>query len=99
MVVRKRRVPWERAQRFDFRTLAAAIRDRRTPWRAKALTVAVIVYALWPFDLIPDFALVVGWIDDLVIVPAGLWLAYRMIPDDVIADARLTSADRRAGGR
>jgi uncharacterized membrane protein YkvA (DUF1232 family) len=99
MVLRKRRVPWERAGRFDLRTLATAIRDRRTPWRAKALAVAVIVYALWPFDLIPDFALVVGWIDDLVIVPAGLWLAYRMIPAEVIADARLKSPDRRSGGR
>lgn len=99
MILRRRRVPWERTGRFDFGVLAAAIRDRRTPWRAKALAVAVIVYALWPFDLIPDFALVVGWIDDLVIVPAGLWLAYRMIPRDVIEDARLNSADRRTGGR
>jgi uncharacterized membrane protein YkvA (DUF1232 family) len=88
MSARKRRVPWERAARFEFRTLIAAIRDRRTPWRAKLLVLAVIVYALWPFDLLPDFALVVGWIDDLIIVPAGLWLAYRMIPAEVIADAR-----------
>jgi len=90
----RRRVPWQRAARFDVRMLAAAIRDRRTPWRAKLLTVGVIAYALWPFDLIPDFALVVGWIDDLIILPAGLWLAYRMIPDAVIEDARRASAER-----
>lgn len=96
MVVRKRRVPWERAGRFNFHVLLAAIRDRRTPWRAKLLTIAVIAYALWPFDLIPDFALVIGWIDDLIIVPTGLWFAYRMIPDEVIEDAR-RAADARAG--
>jgi uncharacterized membrane protein YkvA (DUF1232 family) len=91
MALRRRQVPWERATRFNFRTLAAAIRDRRTPWRAKLLTVAVIAYALWPFDLVPDFAPVVGWIDDLIIVPAGLWLAYRMIPGEVVEDARRAS--------
>jgi uncharacterized membrane protein YkvA (DUF1232 family) len=94
MILRKRRVPWERAARFEFRTLATAIRDRRTPWRAKLLTVAVIAYALWPFDLVPDFAPVIGWIDDLIIVPAGLWLAYRMIPGEVVDDARRSSVGR-----
>jgi uncharacterized membrane protein YkvA (DUF1232 family) len=99
MILRKRRVPWERAARFDFRMLLAAIRDRRTPWRAKLLVVFVIAYALWPFDLIPDLVPVVGWIDDLIIVPAGLWLAWRMIPDAVIADARPRAANGTAGRR
>jgi uncharacterized membrane protein YkvA (DUF1232 family) len=96
MVLRRRRVPWDRAARFDFRTLFTAVRDRRTPWRAKLLTVAVIAYALWPFDLVPDLAPVIGWLDDLIIVPAGLWLAYRMIPENVVGEARRAVDARRS---
>jgi uncharacterized membrane protein YkvA (DUF1232 family) len=99
MILRTRRIPWERAARFEFRTLLAAIRDRRTPWRAKLLVLFVIAYALWPFDLIPDFVPVVGWIDDLIIVPAGLWLAWRMIPETVLANVHPRAANGTVGRR
>ena len=58
-----------------------AARDPRTPLIARLLAVAVAAYALSPIDLIPDFVPVLGWLDDLLIVPAGLWLVRQMIPD------------------
>jgi uncharacterized membrane protein YkvA (DUF1232 family) len=58
-----------------------AARDPRTPLIARLLAVAVAAYALSPIDLIPDFVPVLGWLDDLLIVPAGLWLVRKMIPD------------------
>ena len=64
------------------------MRDARTPWLAKALGVFVVAYALSPIDLIPDFIPVLGYLDDLVLVPLGLALAMRLVPPEVIADAR-----------
>lgn len=58
------------------------------PWVAKALAGFVAVYALSPIDLIPDFIPVIGYIDDLVIVPLGIVLVIRLIPPDVLADLR-----------
>lgn len=63
--------------------LYLAVRDPRTPWYARALGLAVVAYALSPIDLIPDFIPVFGLLDDLLLVPIGLWLVDRMIPDQV----------------
>ena len=60
-----------------------AARDPRTPWYAKAVAACTLAYALSPIDLIPDFIPVIGYIDDLIIVPAGIALAIRLIPRDV----------------
>ena len=62
--------------------------DRRTPWPARALAAAVLLYLLDPFDLFPDIVPLLGWADDAVIVPVGLWLASRFIPQQVMDDAR-----------
>jgi uncharacterized membrane protein YkvA (DUF1232 family) len=66
-------------------------RDARTPWYAKALALAVAGYAFSPIDLIPDFIPVVGYLDDLILVPAGLWLVLRLIPPAVLAEHRATA--------
>lgn len=58
-----------------------AARDPRVPMLARLLAVAIAAYALSPIDLIPDFIPVLGWLDDLVIVPLGLWIVRRLIPD------------------
>lgn len=63
-------------------------RDPRTPWYARALAAAVVAYALSPFDLIPDFVPVLGYLDDLVIVPLGVALVLRLVPDEVLAECR-----------
>ncbi len=69
-------------------TLYLASRHRRTPWYAKALIVAVVGYALSPVDLIPDFIPVLGYLDDLIIVPAGIALALKLVPADVYRECR-----------
>ena len=78
-----------------------AARDPRTPWYAKGLLLLVVAYSLSPIDLIPDFVPVLGYLDDLIIVPAGISLALKMIPAAVMQDARQraqsASLDRRAG--
>jgi uncharacterized membrane protein YkvA (DUF1232 family) len=62
------------------------------PWRAKALAVAVVAYAFSPIDLIPDFIPVLGYLDDLIIVPLGLYLALRLTPAHVLAWGREQAA-------
>ncbi len=69
-------------------TLYLASRDPRTPWYAKALMIAVVGYAISPVDLIPDFIPVIGYLDDLIIVPAGILLALRIIPKKVYEECR-----------
>jgi len=83
---------WARALRRDAHALYLAARDPRVPWTAKALAIAVAAYALSPIDLIPDFIPVLGYLDDLIIVPAGVALAIRLIPPDVMAEHRRAAA-------
>jgi uncharacterized membrane protein YkvA (DUF1232 family) len=78
-------------------TLYLAARDPRTPWRARLVVGFVVAYALSPFDLIPDFIPVIGYLDDLLIVPLGIKLALRLIPAEVLADCRARA--REAEGR
>ena len=68
---------WARATNRDVLVLWIAARDRRTPWYAKVAAAAVAAYALSPIDLIPDFVPVLGYVDDLLMVPAGIMLACR----------------------
>ncbi len=58
------------------------------PWLAKAVALLVTAYAFSPIDLIPDFVPVLGYLDDLVIVPLGIWLAVRLIPREILAEHR-----------
>jgi uncharacterized membrane protein YkvA (DUF1232 family) len=84
----------EAARRLKVETYALylACLDPSTPWYAKAWAVLVVAYAFSPIDLIPDFVPVLGYLDDLVIIPLGIWLALRMIPPQVMANARLEAA-------
>ncbi len=79
--------------------LYLAARDPRTPWYARGVVILVVAYALSPIDLIPDFIPVLGYLDDLIIVPAGIALALTMIPAEVMADARQKAAAMRPGTR
>jgi uncharacterized membrane protein YkvA (DUF1232 family) len=67
------------------------VRDPRVPWYAKAVGACVVAYALSPIDLIPDFIPVLGYLDDLVLVPLGLMLVLRLIPVDVLAEHRVAA--------
>lgn len=77
-----------RAIKRDTYAVYLACRDPRTPWYAKVVAGAVAAYALSPIDLIPDFIPVLGYLDDLIIVPLGLALAVKLIPRPVLIDCR-----------
>lgn len=77
-----------KALRTETYSLYLAARDPRTPWTARGLILLVVAYALSPIDLVPDFIPVLGYLDDLIIVPAGIALALRLIPTEVMTDAR-----------
>src|SRR4026209_2928258 len=69
-----------------------AARDPRTPWYIKGLICFVVAHTFSPIDLIPDFIPILGYLDDLIITPGGIWLAVRLIPPEVMEDARAMAA-------
>ena len=79
---------WARRLKRDSHAVYLAARDPRVPWYAKLLAFAVAGYALSPIDLIPDFIPVLGYLDDLVLIPLGVALVVKLTPDDVLGDAR-----------
>ncbi|MBM3188709.1 MAG: DUF1232 domain-containing protein [Chloroflexi bacterium] len=85
-----------RAEDLRRETLALwiAYRDPRTPWYARAWAALVVAYALSPIDLVPDFIPVLGYLDDLLLVPLGIALGIRLIPPAVMADAWESAAGR-----
>ncbi len=85
---------WARAIKLDVVALWIAARDPRVPWYAKAVAGCVAAYALSPIDLIPDFIPVLGYLDDIIIVPLGILLAVKLIPDPLMREFR-TEALRR----
>src|SRR6185369_18058203 len=76
----------------DAYALYFVARDPRTPWYARALAAAVVTYALSPFDLIPDFIPVFGYLDDLIIVPLGILAVVKLIPPEIMAEHRAAAA-------
>jgi uncharacterized membrane protein YkvA (DUF1232 family) len=80
----------QRARDLKAETFALylAARDPRTSWYAKLLVAGIVAYALSPIDLIPDFVPVLGYLDDLILIPAGIALAIKLVPDSVLADCR-----------
>ena len=77
-----------RALKRETHALYLAGRDPRTPWPAKVVIAIVVAYALSPIDLIPDFIPVLGYLDDVLLLPLGIYLALKLIPAAVLADAR-----------
>lgn len=85
---------WAKRLKHETYALYLAGRDPRTPWYAKLLALAIAAYAASPIDLIPDFIPVLGYLDDLVLVPAGISLVLRLIPAEVMAETRRRSAEK-----
>lgn len=90
---------WARRLKGETYALYLAARHPKTPWYAKVLAAGVAAYALSPIDLIPDFIPVLGYLDDLLLVPAGIALAVRLIPADVLAQCRERAEIELAGRR
>lgn len=92
----KRLKAWARELKFDLIALWYCQSHPDTPLLAKGLTIFVVGYAFSPIDLIPDFIPVLGYLDDLIIVPAGIYLAIRLIPPHVLAEGRTFARDWEA---
>lgn len=96
---------WARTVKRDGVALWFAARHPETPWYAKAFVVGVVAYALSPIDLIPDFIPVLGYLDDVLLLPVLIWLAVRLVPAPVLdacrmrADAWLAASGRRPVSR
>jgi uncharacterized membrane protein YkvA (DUF1232 family) len=85
---------WARNIKKDIVALYIAARDPRTPWLAKVVSLAVAAYAISPIDLIPDFIPILGYLDDLIILPLGIMLAAKLIPANLMAEFRHAAVER-----
>lgn len=90
---------WARALKRELHALALAQGDPRTPWYARVVVVCVLAYALSPIDLIPDPIPILGYLDDLLLLPLGIALAIRLIPPPVLAECRSRADGAMTGGR
>src|SRR3954449_11827924 len=79
---------YARKLKQDLFVLYLSYKDNRTPWYAKALAICIVAYAFSPIDLIPDPIPILGYLDDLILLPLGIALVLRMIPDEVMAGSR-----------
>jgi uncharacterized membrane protein YkvA (DUF1232 family) len=89
------------AERLEKETYALylAYKDPRVPWYAKVFAAFIVAHTFSPIDTIPDFIPVLGYLDDLIITPLGIYLALKMIPPEVMTDARQRAALAKAEGR
>lgn len=92
----KQRARFLRAETF---ALYLASRDPRTPWYAKLLVAGIVAYALSPIDLIPDFVPVLGYLDDLILIPMGIVLAIKLVPNSVLTECRARAQETLQNGR
>ena len=95
-------LPWkEKARALKRETYAVylACRDPRVPWYGRVLAACIVGYAFSPIDLIPDFVPVLGYLDDLILIPLGIALLLKIIPSEVIAECRERAAVAMAGGK
>ncbi|AMS41239.1 YkvA family protein [Aminobacter aminovorans] len=90
---------WARLLKRDVVALYLAARSPLTPWLARVAAACVAAYALSPIDFIPDFVPVLGYLDDLLIVPLGIWVVIRMIPAELMAGFRAQAAEITAKPR
>jgi uncharacterized membrane protein YkvA (DUF1232 family) len=92
----KKRVRQLKSETF---ALYLAARHPDTPWYAKVFVAGIVAYAFSPIDLIPDFIPVLGYVDDLVLIPLGIAVAIRMIPPEVLAECRSRAQASKAGDK
>jgi uncharacterized membrane protein YkvA (DUF1232 family) len=91
----------QRARHLKAETFALylAARDPRTPWYAKLFVAGIVAYAFSPIDLIPDFVPVLGYLDDLILIPIGIALAIRLVPHQVLAECRVRAQETIRNGK
>lgn len=86
---------WARNLKKQLLVLYLAYRDERVPWYAKLFTMLVVAYAFSPIDLIPDVIPILGYLDDLILVPLGVYLALKLIPKEVLEDCKRKVEERQ----
>ncbi|MDF2724930.1 MAG: hypothetical protein K0Q59_4605, partial [Paenibacillus sp.] len=90
---------WAKQLKRKVIILFFAYKDARTPWYAKLLAMAVVAYAFSPIDLIPDFIPILGYLDDVMLIPLGVTLVLKMIPPAVIRDSADRAEERMKQGK
>lgn len=90
---------WAKNLKRQIFILYFAYRDERVPWYVKLLTACIVAYAFSPIDLIPDFIPILGYLDDVIILPLGIMFALKMIPKDVIADCEVKANEMMKNGK
>jgi uncharacterized membrane protein YkvA (DUF1232 family) len=83
---------WARQLKADVVAVWFCARHPDTPWLAKAVAATVVAYAFSPIDLIPDFIPVIGYLDDLILVPLGIWLVLKLVPPAIVSECRVSAA-------
>lgn len=90
---------WARQIRAETFVLYLAARDPRTPWYVKLLVAGIVAYAFSPIDLIPDFVPVLGYLDDLILIPLGIAIAIKLVPQPVLAECRIRAQQTLRNGK
>ena len=90
---------WAKNLKRQIFILYCAYRDERVPWYVKLFTACIVAYAFSPIDLIPDFIPILGYLDDVIILPLGIMFALKMIPKDVISDCELKANEMMKNGK
>ncbi|WP_053365100.1 YkvA family protein [Bacillus sp. FJAT-27245] len=86
---------WARQLKKQIMILYFAVQDPRMPWHAKLVAAMVAAYALSPIDLIPDFIPVLGYLDDVILLPIGIWIALKLIPGEVRREAAIKAENTK----
>jgi len=90
---------WARKLKRQIFVLYFACKDERVPWYAKVFTACVVAYAFSPIDLIPDFIPILGYLDDVILIPLGVMFALKMIPKNVITDCEVKAEEMIKNGK
>lgn len=90
---------WARNVKRQIFILYFACKDERMPWYAKVFTACVVAYAFSPIDLIPDFIPILGYLDDVILVPIGIMIALKMIPKSVLTDCEVNAEEMMKNGK
>ncbi|MEC2078764.1 YkvA family protein [Metabacillus fastidiosus] len=90
---------WAKKLKQQIFVLYLAYKDERVPWYVKLFTVCVVAYAFSPIDLIPDFIPIIGYLDDIIIVPLGIMFALKMIPNEVILECEVKAEEKMKNGK
>ena len=90
---------WAKKLKRQIFILYYACKDDRVPWYAKVFTACIVTYAFSPIDLIPDFIPILGYLDDVILLPLGIMLALKMIPKDVLSDCEVKAEKLMRNGK